>query len=222
VYVFIRESESAGSVPGSWRSSELAKISPPDVAARDHFGSSIAIGGTFAVMGAIGRDSHAENGGDAVVYDMEWVRVKFSSVEFVAMEGQRVVKIFVERDLLSSAMRYSIAYSTTDLSARGVDTVTFDQCLSVPASQRTECGDYEVSSGKVTFNPGEQSTYFELRIMDDNCIERHLEYVQLNLYQLGGTLLHGENFRAQLRIDDDDMIYNALSRNCSVSADAPT
>jgi hypothetical protein len=215
VYIFTREAINSISEK-SWRASELAKISPPDVAARDHFGSSIAIDGTVAVMGATGRDSHAENGGSAYVYDLEWVRVKFISVEFVALEGQRVVKIFLERDLTLSYMRYSIAYSTSDLSARGVDRATFDRCMILPASLRFDCGDYEESSGEVTFNPGEQQTHFEVRIMDDKCIERHLEYVQLNLHQLGGSVIHGENFRAQLRIDDDDMVYDALSRNCTV------
>ncbi len=216
VYIFTREA--MNSISGkSWRVSELAKISPPDVAARDHFGSSIAIDGTVAVMGATGRDSHAENGGSAYVYDLEWARVKFISVEFVAVEGQRAVKIFLERDLDLSSMRYSIAYSTSDLSARGVDRATFDRCMILPASLRFDCGDYEESSGEVTFNPGEQQTHFEVRIMDDKCVEMHLEYVQLNLHQLGGSVLHGENFRAHLRIDDDDMAHDSLSRNCTGS-----
>jgi hypothetical protein len=216
VYVFLREpaSENTTQKP-SWRTNEIAKIAPPDVAARDHFGGAVALDGASAVIGATGRDGHAENGGGAFIYDMEWVRVKFSTIEFVAIEEQRVVKIFLERDLSHSSSRYSIAYSTSDLSAVGVNTTKFDLCMTMPAPHRIGCGDYEQSSGVVTFNAGQEHAYFEVRITDDKCTEIHMEYVQLNLHQLGGSPLRGENFRAQLRIDDDDVAGVPLSINCT-------
>ena len=62
---------------------------------------------------------------EAFAYDMEWIRVKFQQVEFVATEGQGSIKIFVERDQLWSNGRYSLAYSTSDLTAVGVDTAKF-------------------------------------------------------------------------------------------------
>jgi hypothetical protein len=52
-------------------------------------------------------------------------------------------------------------------------------------------------------------------VMDDHCAERRLEYVQLNLHQLGGSPLRGENYRAQLRIDDDDWQDEQFARNCT-------
>jgi hypothetical protein len=85
-----------------------------------------------------------------------------------------------------------------------VDTLKFDECLRSPVSQRDGCGDYEQAAGEVTFKQGEKHTHFTIRVMDDRCIERRLEYVQLNLHQLGGSPLRGEKYRAQLRIDDND------------------
>ena len=133
----------------------------------------------------------------------------------MATEGQGSIKIFVERDQLCSNGRYSLAYSTSDLTAVGVDTAKFDDCMSTPSPDRDGCGDYEQTSGVVTFNPGEQHAYFVIRIVDDLCIENHLEYVQLNLHQIGGSPLHGEGFRAKLRIDDEDWPYESLSMNCT-------
>ena len=193
-----------------WRTTEHSKIAPPDVAARDNFGFSVAIEGgagnegLTAVMGAI-------DGGSAFVFDMEWVRVRFSKVEYVADESDGVVKIFVERDLSWSDSRFSLGYSTSDLSAIGVDSTKFEECMSVPSPNRDGCGDYEQSSGEVTFAAGEQHAYFVIRIMDDRCNEDHLEYVQLSLHQIGGSPLRGEGYRAQLRIDDDDWPENELT-----------
>jgi len=220
-YVFRREPTKYGprgeiSQKPFWRTTEHSKIAPPDVAARDNFGYSIAIDGITSVMGAIGRDGHARNQGGAFVYDMEWVRVKFSNVEYVVLEGQHTIKIFVERDLAWSDSRFSIAYSTSDLTAIGVDTIKYDDCMkNYPSPGRDGCGDYEQSSGEVTFNPKEQHAYFTIRIIDDRCIERHMEYVQLNLHQIGGSPLRGENYRSQLRIDDDDWPHDQLSMNCT-------
>lgn len=42
-----------------------------------------------------------------------------------------------------------------------------------------------------------------------------MEYVQINLHQIGGTFLSGEGYRAQMRIDDDDAPDHELSINCT-------
>jgi hypothetical protein len=220
-YVFIREAAEIG--PSGdvirkpfWKTTEDSKFAPPDITARDHFGISVAMDGFTAVIGATGDDSFAKNGGGAFLYDMEWIRVKFSKVEFVALEGSdHVVKIFLERDLSWSNSTLTIGYSTSDLTAIGVDSLKFDECLQSPVSQRDGCGDYEQADGEVTFRQGEEQTYFTIRVIDDHCIERRLEYVQLNLHQLGGSPLRGENYRAQLRIDDNDWMGGPFSRNCT-------
>ena len=216
VYVYLREPAKLGPSgeivqPPFWKTTEDGKYAPPNVAARDHFGTSLSLDGTTTVIGAPGRQRE----GEAFAHDMEWIRVKFQQVEFVATEGQGSIKIFVKRDQLWSNGRYSLAYSTSDLTAVGVDTAKFDDCMSIPSPDRDGCGDYEQTSGVVTFNPGEQHAYFVIRIVDDLCIENHLEYVQLNLHQIGGSPLHGEGFRAQLRIDDEDWPYESLSMNCT-------
>ncbi|KAL7469376.1 hypothetical protein ACHAXS_009639, partial [Conticribra weissflogii] len=149
-YVFVRQPALHGPngeviLQSLWK--EQAKIAPPDLSAGDNFGFSVALDGTMAATGAVGNDNHSPNGGGTFVYDMEWTRVKFSKVEFVAVEGaDRSVKIYVERDLTLSNSHLIIGYST----------------------------------------------------------KRYIEYVQLNLHQIGGSMLQGESYRAQLRIDDDD------------------
>jgi len=220
-YVFKREPAEIG--PSGevirkpfWKTTEDSKFAPPDIAARDHFGFSVAMDGSTAVVGAIGHDGFATNGGGAFLYDMEWIRVKFTKVEYIALEGSdHTVKIFLQRDLLWSNSTLTIGYSTSDLSAIGVDASKFDECLRSHVSQRDGCGDYEQAAGEVTFEEGEEHTYFKLRVMDDHCAERRLEYVQLNLHQLGGSPLRGENYRAQLRIDDDDWQDEQFARNCT-------
>ena len=220
-YIFIREParyDPNGKIIQKpfWRTTEHSKVAPPDVASQDNFGFSVVLDDNLAAMGAVGRSGSTRNQGGVYVYDMEWIRVKFTNVEYVALEGQRSVKIFVERDLLWSNSRYSIGYSASDLTAVGVDTKKFNACMrNLTSADRDKCGDYEQASGEVTFNAGEQHTYFTIRIMDDKCTEKHMEYAQLNLHQIGGSPLRGENYRAQLRIDDDDFNVLPLSKNCT-------
>lgn len=59
------------------------------------------------------------------------------------------------------------------------------------------------------------SINFEVKIIDDSCWERHMKYIQLNLHIPGGSLIQGENFRAQLKIDDDDWLGKDTTKLCS-------
>uniref|UniRef100_A0A7S4JS32 Calx-beta domain-containing protein n=1 Tax=Odontella aurita TaxID=265563 RepID=A0A7S4JS32_9STRA len=185
--------------PEYWLSTEDARMTPPDVAARDKFGHSVAMHGFAAAVGAIGA-------GASYTFDLRVLSVRFSDVQFVALEGtDSQVKIVVHRDLSESHTRLSVGYSTSDLSARGVDSLKYNECESVSVPSRMDCGDYEQTTGELTFLPGVETTYFEVRIMNDFCKEPHLEYVQLNLHLPGGGPLHGERYRALLRVDDDDL-----------------
>jgi len=56
----------------------------------------------------------------------------------------------------------------------------------------------------VTFAAGSSNALFQVEIMNDNCYEHNLEYVQLTLSIPGATVLQGEGYFAKLRIDDDD------------------
>lgn len=217
VYVFLREPAAYGPSgdlirKAYWKTTEHARIAPPDVSSRDHFGYSVAFGGTTSVMGAMG----AKDGGAAYAYDMEWIRVKFAQVEYVAVEGDHQIKIVLQRDLAWSNSTFSVEYSTSDLSAIGVDTSKYEECMRLHASQRDGCGDYEQSAGEVEFNPGEEFTYFVIRIVDDLCTERDMEFAQLTLHQFGGSALRGESYRSILRIDDDEGFGgNSLSMECN-------
>ena len=71
----------------------------------------------------------------------------------------------------------------------------------------------------LTFEPNQEEAYFGVRVVDDRCIEAFMEYAQINLHIIGGSVLEGESYRAVLRIDDDDWGTSGenshLSRNCS-------
>mmetsp|Transcript_22984 Transcript_22984/g.52647 ORF Transcript_22984/g.52647 Transcript_22984/m.52647 type:complete len:94 (+) Transcript_22984:3467-3748(+) len=74
----------------------------------------------------------------------------------------------------------------------------------MPIHDRRGCGDYEQTSGLALFPNGYIYTSFNVQITNDLCRERYSEYVQLNLHIPGGGPIHGENYRAQIRIDDND------------------
>ena len=200
-----------------WKSSEDAKFAPPDVSAGDAFGTSISFDGSTALIGSTGDDACCgTNGGASYLYDLRWYIVYFTLDEFVALEGtDREVLIFVRRNILYLDDVLAIGYSTSDLTATGVDSTKFAECLTIPLEKRDGCGDYEQTSGELTFAKGQHTTYFNIKIMNDLCWERHMEYIQLNLHIPGGGPINGKLFRAQLRIDDDDWSGLSNSINCT-------
>ena len=68
---------------------------------------------------------------------------------------------------------------------------------------------------KITFDVGESFAFFTIKVMNDFCSEVNMEYVQLYLHIPGGGPIHGEHYRAQLRIDDDDWLGESTSLNCT-------
>ena len=68
------------------------------------------------------------------------------------------------------------------------------------------CGDYELTSEELLFVEGETLSFFTTPIMDDLCYETKIEYLQLQLHIPGGGPIHGEHYRAHVRIDDNDWI----------------
>ena len=219
VYVFTRAPatlDHQGKVDqrGYWKPTELARLSPSS--AGDSFGSSVALGDDDVLAGAPGRLSGK---GGVHAYETQWTRLRFSSVEYVILEHERSVKVFVGRDLGWNSGDYSIAYSVSDLSAVSVDSAKFEECERVPSDEREGCGDYEQASGVLTFESNQEDAYFVVRVVDDRCIEAFMEYAQINLHIIGGSVLEGESYRAVLRIDDDDWGTSGenshLSRNCS-------
>ena len=200
-----------------WQSFEHAKITPPELSGNDLFGNNVKIVGDTVFATAIGDKSCCGNGsGAAFVFDTKWHNVQFSEVEYEAIEGiHDKVSISVIRDESSIDKTIVIGYSTSDLSAVGVDKNKVQTCLHLPINERNGCGDYEHTSGILTFKPGMPSINFEVKIIDDSCWERHMKYIQLNLHIPGGSLIQGENFRAQLKIDDDDWLGKDTTKLCS-------
>ena len=60
------------------------------------------------------------------------------------------------------------------------------------------------SSGHVAIYPKDNSGSFTVPIMDDNCRERHLEFIQVTVSIPGSASLQGETLSTRIRIDDDD------------------
>ena len=202
VYIFTRKKDESESDSLYWSVVEDAKTMPPDIQSGDRFGYSVALSGLSAAIGAPGVDSKVRDGGAAYFYDVSGVFVRFAQNEFVATEDQGTVKIFLERDVHRIDTPISIGYSVSDISARGVDTAKFNDCMKLDPRNRSGCGDYEQTSGTITFPHGSSQVYFTVRIVSDDVYERNLEYAQILLHVPGGGPLIGEQYRAKLRIDD--------------------
>lgn len=74
-----------------------------------------------------------------------------------------------------------LEYSTSDLTATGVDTNKYNDCLQLPPKLRSPagCGDYEHTSGIMTIAAGDDRGTFVVGIVDDLCRERFLEFIQV-------------------------------------------
>lgn len=201
VYVF-RRGQSDNIEKQRWGLTEHAKIAPPDVKAWDFFGSSISISGFYAAVGAVGVDGFQHDSGAAYIYSTDWVHVRFAQREYVALESDGVITVVLKLDEKSKRdTEVIIGYSTSDLTATGVDSTKFEYCSKLQSSM---CGDYERSTGEVVFAIDSYEASLDIRIIDDHCREDNMKYVQLQLHVPGGGAIVGENYRAQLRIDDDD------------------
>ena len=205
-----------------WQSFEHVKFTPPDISRNSLYGTNVQVNGETALVTAA-RDTSSccgQNEGSAYVFDLSWHRIRFSQIEYEALEGYHdKVSITVIQDMDQAINEtISIGYSTSDLSAMGVDGERINECLSLPIEQRNNsCGDYEQTSGFLHFEPGMSSTSFDVRLIDNLCRERHMKYVQLSLHIPGGIVLQGEHYRAQLKIDDNDWLTDNNTRYCDIT-----
>lgn len=191
----------------SWSIVEHARIAPPDVQGRTIFGSSLSLARTAVIVGAASR-------GSAFLFGLKWQHLRFSSIEYVGLEGtDKEVVVNVVRD--KNDHNVNIGYSTSDLSATGVDQTKILKCHELSIENRSGCGDYEQTAGILHLAEGQSVASFSIKIVDDNCRERHMEYVQLNLHIPGGGPIQGDQFRAQLRIDDNDWDSTVCSSGIS-------
>lgn len=216
-YLFKRTNTIKSKTDGSllrapfWQSFEHAKVEPSDLSGNDWFGHDVKIIGNTVITSSIWHknccNKEINDLGAVYLFDIEFYSLRFSQVEYEAIEGSHdKISIIILRDEASTNSSLTVGFATSDLSAAGIDKGKFDECLNKTIEERINCGDYEQTSGYLVFQPGETSKSFDVRVMDDYCWERHLEYIQLNLYIPGGALIQGERYRAQLKIDDDDWL----------------
>ena len=202
-----------------WSSLEVAKLQAVNAFARGHLNASAALAGRAVLAGAPKRVAFGAGAGGALVYDRDVLRVPFEQTEFSIVEGRYdYATITVVRDALYSDREVTVAYSTEDLTAKGVDDGGYAACSggAPNTAATTACGDYEQTSGLVTIPAGATYAIFYVYIVDDPCFEV-TEYVQLSLAAPGSPTFQGEGYLAKLRIDDDDWEGDSHTVYCPVS-----
>jgi len=103
-----------------------------------------------------------------------------------------------------------VEYSTSDLTALGVDKYKFAACMQIPTNLRgpAKCGDYQQTSGNLLIPAGANSGGFKVPIMNDLCLEQFPKYIQITIAVPGSNALQGEAMSAKVRIDDDDFLQS--------------
>lgn len=203
VYVYARDGNKGINASSAWTHHEDAKITLPNPSSYDLFGSAVILHSVNLGAGSIGDDSLKTDGGSFHMFQIGWIDVKFSEVEYVVSEKETLVQVTLNRrgtSHLNSSV--TVGYFTSDLTAMGIDKCS--TCSEAESDPLTSHGDYVRVTGELTFDPGIDESSFEVYIVDDFCKEEHIEYIQLQLSVPGGGPIIGEYFRAQIRIDDDD------------------
>jgi hypothetical protein len=193
--------------PSHWSHVEQMRLSPPSLAARDYYGTSVAIDGDTAFVGIPGDDGNGHNVGATVMYDLSIQRCFFMSAEYVIIEAdQPHVVVNIGRDSEWLGRSFTISYATSDLTAQGVDLIKYDECMNMPLEDRgSKCkGDYLQTAGEITFGPKDSEVAFAVFIINDKCHEHYPEYILLTLSIPGSQAIGGEDYIARIRIDDDD------------------
>ena len=127
--------------------------------------------------------------------------------ELRLLEGNELqVLITVQRNLETYSGPVTFQYSTSDLTATGVDKTQYAACMAAPTRLRGElnCGDYEQTSGTLVMGATDTAASFTVNIVDDLCRELYMEYFQITLSVPGGGALTGEDVSMKVRIDDND------------------
>lgn len=98
------------------------------------------------------------------------------------LEGVPEIDVVILRDLHINTNQIIIEYSTSDITAKGIDSIAFERCLSIPVGSRGGdfCGDYLQTSGTLVIDEGASSGIFKVQIVDDLCHERFPEFIQVS------------------------------------------
>lgn len=101
-------------------------------------------------------------------------------------EKWATVTLLRDRDIFNG--RIVVEYATSDLTAKGVDSLKYAECMKMATLLRASagCGDYEQTSGVIVMEPTDDKAGFTVNIVDDLCYERFMEYIQVfqNTYDL--------------------------------------
>lgn len=102
---------------------------------------------------------------------------------FIILEGSsKFVSLTVLRDLAIFEEEIVLEYATSDLTAAGVDSAKFASCSILAPRDRghARCGDYEQTAGLVTIPAGEVSGGFTVNIVDDQCRQIYMRFIQVS------------------------------------------
>ena len=194
--------------PATWRGVEVAKLQPLDALAQDHFGVSVALDGSLLAIGANGHDGQRLDSGAIYLYRAGFAAVAFAEATFKISEShdRQYARITILRDVDVFSDMLVLEYATSDLTATGVDSNKYAECLELPPLKRgaAKCGDYEHTQGLMTIAAGDDRGTFTVGIVDDRCREHFMEFIQLTISVPGSASLQGESMSAKLRIDDND------------------
>jgi hypothetical protein len=104
-----------------------------------------------------------------------------------------------------------IHFSTYDVTARGVPKAVVDACRKLPYMERggALCGDYQSSSGILTFLPRRSRVDIEIPLVDDACFENSFKLFTVQLSVPGGIRIRGSVYKISVTIIDDDAAYAA-------------
>jgi hypothetical protein len=102
-----------------------------------------------------------------------------------------------------------IAYATSDLTAKGVDSYKYAACMLLSPAQRglAACGDYEQTHGKMYFPEGSNSGGFTINIVNYNCARPYLKFIQVSNMCIAeypfayGGMEHRSRFRFLVQMD---------------------
>jgi len=167
-------------------------------------------------------------GGAAYVFETAIQHIKFSKKEYVVNERQ--FNLYFTNKGYVRVERYGdlretlyVAYSTSDITAVGISQAKANYCLDLHYNKRgkARCGDYILTSGILTFDPGVDSRDIVVETINDDCREPYNEFVRVILSIPGGGALIGEDYSAVLRIDDDDFDGDTCSESRKESSTHP-
>ncbi|TMW60197.1 hypothetical protein Poli38472_000239 [Pythium oligandrum] len=217
VYVFkradeVRDGKGVLLSPPKWAPKETAKLQFPKKQARAQFGFSVALDRTTLFVGAplLSTTLLKPKAGQVFAYDAGFATVRFTTSVFACVEGNPdgVVSLTIARATTDLTQPLTIGYATEDVNAYAIDQLKYAACLKIPITQRRDCFDYVQTAGEITFAAGEMSKQIIIPILDDTCYEAKEESFIVRLNVPGGEALIGEQYVAQVRIDDDDFAYS--------------